>query len=261
DPHLEFVSGILEVTSQRNYSLLLQTTPNENQEILSMIRQGFIDGLILMEIKLEDPRVVMLKEHNYPFTMIGHCSNNEGINFVDLDFDYALHTCVNYLADLGHTHMAFINNASELLEKALGYVVRSEQAFHHALTQRKLEGISYFCGPESQSGYDAAQTLLREHPELTAIITSNAWVSGGITRAVYDKGLKIPEDLSLVGIVSSHIAELTTPQLTTLDFPFHEMGRLGADMLIRQLENEEVSTQLLLTPPLTIRQSSGSRAK
>jgi DNA-binding LacI/PurR family transcriptional regulator len=257
DPHLEFVSGILEVANQRNYGLLLRTTPNENQEILNLIQQGFIDGLILMEIKLEDPRVAMLKEHNYPFTMIGHCRINEGINFVDLDFDYALHTCVNYLADSGHTHIAFINNAARLLEEGLGYVVRSEQAFHCAIAQRKIQGISCPCGPGSQAGYDTTQMLLREHPELTAIITSNAWVSGGIIRAISDKGLKIPEDISLVGVVSPHIAELTTPQLTTLDFPFHEMGRWGADMLIRQLENEEVSMQLLLTPPLTIRQSSG----
>jgi DNA-binding LacI/PurR family transcriptional regulator len=257
DPYLEFVSGILEVVNQRKYSLLLWTTPDEEQEILRMTQQGFIDGLILMEIKLEDSRVSMLKEQGYPFSMIGHCSENEGINFVDLDFDYAVHTCVDYLAELGHTHIAFMSNSPRLLEERVGYVVRSRDAFHHAIAQRGLEGIVCPCEPNAQAGYDVVQMLLKEHPSLTAIITSNTWVSGGITRAIYDRGLKIPEDISLVGIVSPHIAEMTTPPLTAIDFPFHDVGRIGADMLIQQLEGTKVSTQLLLTPPITIRQSSG----
>jgi DNA-binding LacI/PurR family transcriptional regulator len=250
EPHLEFVSGVLEVANERKYGLLLWTTPNENQEILSMSQQGFIDGLILMEIKLQDPRVTMLKEQNYPFTMIGHGSENEDINFVDLDFDYALHACVNYLADLGHTHIAFINHSPRLFEEDLGYVIRAEEAFHHAITQRKLEGVSCPCESNAQAAYDVVKTLLTKNSSLTAIITSNAWVTGGITRAIHDIGLTIPKDISLVGILSPHIAELTTPLLTTIDFPFHEMGRIGADMLIRQLEGESVSTQLLLTPPI-----------
>jgi len=257
EPHFEFISGILEMTSQRKYGLLLWTTPNDDQEVLRMTQQGFIDGLILMEIRLEDSRVTMLKEQNYPFTMIGHCNDNTGINFVDLDFDYALHICVEYLAKLGHRHIAFINHSSKLFEINAGYVVRANEAFHHAIEQWQLEGRSCPCESNAQAGYDAVNILLAEDPALTAIITSNAWVSGGITRALNDKGLEIPRDVSLVGVVPPRIAEMATPHLTTVNFPFIEMGRMGAEMLIRQLEGEEVSTQLLLRPPLTIRQSSG----
>ena len=257
EPHFEFVSGILEVTNRRKYGLLLWTTPDDDQEVLRMTQQGFIDGLILMEVRLEDPRVTMLKEQNYPFTMIGHCRENASINFVDLDFDYAIHACIEYLAGLGHKHIGFINHSSGLLETGMGYVVRCEDAFHHAITQWQLEGISCPCESNAQAGYDATNVLLTQDPDLTAIVTSNAWVNGGITRALNDKGLKIPQDISLVGVVSPLIAEMATPQLTGVDFPFNEMGRTGADMLIRQLEGEDVATQLLLRPPLTIRHSSG----
>jgi DNA-binding LacI/PurR family transcriptional regulator len=257
EPHFEFVAGVLEVASKRKYGLLLWTTPDEDQEILRMIQQGFIDGLILMEVRLEDSRVAMLKEQDYPFTMIGHCNENDHINFVDLDFDYAIHACVEYLARLGHKHIAFINHPTRLLEVGAGYVVRSHKAFYHALAQWGIEGITCPCESSAQAGYDTMNMLLARDPCLTAIITSNAWVSGGIVRALNDVGLKIPEDISLVGVLSPHVAEMVTPQLTTIDFPFGEMGRMGADMLIRQLEGEDVQTQLLLKPPLTIRQSSG----
>lgn len=255
--HPDFISGILEVTNQRKYGLLLWTMPDQQQEVLSMTQRGFIDGLILMEIRLEDPRVALLREQHYSFTMIGHCKENDGINFVDLDFDYALHTCVEYLAGLGHKHIAFINHAPQLFQVGAGYVVRAEEAFHHAIAQWQLEGISCPCESNAQAGYDAVNILLERDPSLTAIITSNAWISGGITRAVHDKGLNIPEDMSLVGVIPPRVAEMTNPTLTAIDFPFYEMGRMGADMLIRQLEGEEAVTQLLLKPPLTIRQSSG----
>jgi DNA-binding LacI/PurR family transcriptional regulator len=189
--------------------------------------------------------------------MIGHCKENDAISFVDLDFDYALHTCIEYLAGLGHKHIAFINHSSQLFETGAGYVVRAEEAFHHAIAQWKLEGISCPCESNAQAGYDAVNILLERDPSLTAIITSNAWISGGITRAVHDKGLKMPEGISLVGVIPPRVAEMTNPTLTAIDFPFYDMGHMGADMLIRQLEGEEVSTQLLLKPPLTIRQSSG----
>jgi len=257
EPQFEFVSGILEVTNERKYGLLLWTVPNDDQDMLQLIQQGFIDGLILMEVRLEDPRVVALKEQNYPFTMIGHCANNAGINFVDLDFDYALHKCVDYLAELGHKHIGFINHEQSLFEAGVGYIVRAEHAFHQALAERGLEGLSTPCASNPEAGYDAANALMAKDPELSAIITSNTWVSGGITRAAHDHRLRIPEDMSLVAVIPPRVAEMMTPRTTGIDFPFHEMGHIGADMLIRQLEGEEVSAQLLLKPRLTVRQSSG----
>ncbi|MBO0791944.1 MAG: LacI family DNA-binding transcriptional regulator [Ktedonobacteraceae bacterium] len=257
EPHFEFVSGVLEAASLRKYGLLLWTTPNDDQEVLNMIQQGFIDGLVLMEVRLDDPRVTMLKKRKYPFTMIGHCQENTGINFVDLDFDYALHACVEYLAGLGHKHIAFINHSPRLFEIGMGYALRSEEAFHHALAQWGLQGLTCPCESHTQAGYDAVNDLLTREPSLTAIVTSNAWVSGGVIRAIHDRGLKIPQDISIVGVLSPRVAEMTVPTLTTIDFPFNKMGYMGADMLIRQLEGETVSTQVLLKPPLTIRQSSG----
>lgn len=253
----EFVSGIVEVTNQKKYGLLLWTTTEEDQAVVRMAQQGFIDGLILMEIRMKDPRVETLKKYEYPFTMIGHCAENDGINFVDLDFDYAVHTCVEYLVKQGHSHIALLDHAVIPPETKSAYIVRIETAFSQAMTKWQLQGVYVTCGFDSQAGYDATLQLLTDYPTVTAIITSNPWICGGITRAIYDKDLRIPEDISLVGILNPGIAEMTTPPITAIDFPFQEMGRMGADMLLRQLEGEEVAMQVLLKPPLTIRQSSG----
>lgn len=257
EPQFEFVSGILQATNERKYGLLLWTAPDDEQDVLQLIQQGFIDGLILMEVRLEDPRVAILKELQYPFTMIGHTANDDGLNFVDLDFDYAIDTAVDYLAALGHRHIGLINHEQWLLDAGAGYVVRVEHAFHRAMARHELAGLSLPCASAPEAGYEAAHTLLARDPALSAIITSNAWVYSGITRAAFDRGLKIPDDISLVGTVPPHLAEMVSPMFTSIDFPFHEMGRMAADNLLRQLEGEDISMQALLRPPLTVRQSSG----
>lgn len=257
ESHFEFVTGIVEVTSERKYGLLLWTNTDDDQEVFTMAQQGFIDGLVLMEIRLEDSRVKILKDRNYPFTMIGHSKENDGINFVDLDFDYAIHTCVAHLAQHGHKHIAFVNHSTAHLKTGVGYVVRSEKAFRHAVEQWGLDGRSFSCEPGLDSSSATVKAILAKHPEMTAIVTGNVLVSSAITRATYDSGLRIPQDISIVAIVSSRIAEMTVPTLTAIDFPFREMGHMGVEMLIKQLEGEQVSSQVLLRPPLTIRQSSG----
>lgn len=257
EPHLEFVSGVLQATNLKKYGLLLWTTPEGDQEIRYLLRQGLVDGLVLMEVRLDDPRVRALREQPYPFTMIGHGEENEGISFVDLDFAYAVHTCVDYLADLGHKHLAFISHPSKLFDLGTGYIVRSEKAFRQALVEREVAGVTHFCETNAQAGYEATQTLLSLDPPPTAMIVLNAWVGGGIIRAIHDRGLRIPEDISLVGILSPQVAEMTMPPLTAIDFPYETMGYTGAELLLRQLEGETISVQELLQPPLTIRQSSG----
>lgn len=257
EPHLEFVAGVLQTTTLKRYGLLLWTTPEGDQEVASLLRQGLVDGLVLMEVRLDDPRVQVLRDQHAPFTMIGHSAENEGINFVDLDFAYAVQTCVEYLADLGHKHLAFLSHSSKLFDLGMGYMVRAEQAFRQALDQRGLEGVTRFCDTNAQAGYEATQALLERDPAPTALIVLNAWVGGGMIRAIHERGLRIPADLSLVGILSPQVAEMAVPPLTAIDFPYKTMGALGADLLIRQLEGEKLSVQELLRPPLTIRQSSG----
>ena len=99
---LEFVTNAADVASQQGYALLLWTAPGEDQEILRLTHEGLIEGLVLMEIKLHDPRVETLLELGYPFTMIGHCQDNHDISFVDFDFDQAVRLAVEQPLQQAH---------------------------------------------------------------------------------------------------------------------------------------------------------------
>jgi DNA-binding LacI/PurR family transcriptional regulator len=257
-PQLEFITSIAKAAADRGYALLFWNAVSEDQEVMEMSHQGFIDGAILMEVALQDPRIAMLKKQNLPFSLIGRCADNTGISFVDLDFDYALEASVRYLVEAGHRHIALINQPQALLERGIGYVVRSREAFYREVERYGLSALDSCCEADEQAGYQVAQALLARDPAITAFLLLSPWSSSGLIRALGDQGLSIPEDISLVAIFSPRLARMTTPMLTSIDFPFEEMGRLGTHMLIEQLEGRAgAPTQLLLRPPLTVRASSG----
>jgi DNA-binding LacI/PurR family transcriptional regulator len=226
-----------------------------------MMQRGFIEGVIVMEIRAKDPRIAFMKERNYPFVMIGHgldnSLENEGTSFVDIDMAAALRTGVEHLAGLGHQDIAYLN-ISTSMNRGSSYAIRTTQSFEQSIARLGLHGQTYPCPPDPQKGYELVRSILEKRPALTGIITINSWVVGSIVRAVQERGLRIPDDFSIVTMLPSHLAEMMHPAMTSIDFPYQEMGRIAAEMLIRRLdEPDTLSTQTLLQVPLTIRQSTG----
>lgn len=258
---LEFIEGASTVTTERNYGLYLWSGQDQDQDVLHIIRRGFVEGVILMEIRMKDPRIVSMKERGYPFVMIGHgpdnSPENDGTSFVDLDFPAALRTSVEHLAGLGHQEIAFLNIGPAMGQGA-AYAIRSTHSFEQSLARLGLHGQTYPCPPDPQKGYELVRSILEERPALTAIITINSWVVGSILRAVQERGLRIPEDFSVVTMLPSHLSEMMHPAMTSIDFPYKEIGRLAAEILIRRLdEPHALPTQTLLQVPLSIRHSTG----
>jgi DNA-binding LacI/PurR family transcriptional regulator len=83
-----------------------------------------------------------------------------------------------------------------------------------------------------------------------------------VLRALSERNLKVPDHFSLLAITSPRLAEMTTPTLTSVDFPYVEMGRIGVEMLIHTLEGQQKKPQqLLLKPALTVRRSTGPHTR
>jgi len=258
EAQFEFVTSAAETASKLGYSLVLWTSPSEHMEVMRMTQQGFIDGLILMEITLNDIRVQLLKERHYPFSMIGRCENNDQISYVDVDFDYVARICVDHLTSLGHRCIAMIAYTPALFEAGYGPAVRSFRAFQQILQECGLTGFFRLSDPTPESGYEITRALLTEGPALSAIICLTDTVISGVTQAIQDAGLRVPNDISVMALTGPTSAGLVGPLLTGMDFPATEMGRIGTEMLIQRLEGQaQNQQQLLLCPELKIRQSTG----
>ena len=255
---LEFMFGASQAASQRGYALVLQTSPDDEQEILRLTREGYVGGVVLMRVQQDDPRIDLLKDLNFPFSMIGRSQNNEGVSYVDFDFEQALQLCVNHLKALGHKHIALLNYPHIADGHIYNAAVLSLTGFQAAVESRELSGVIYPCEPLPEKSYEVIRTVLEEHPALTAMIIMGSRAYLGGVKVFNEKGFRIPENFSVSGVTSSQMAELTPPPLTGTDLPAAEMGRIGTELLIDQIEGRETQPkQILLPATLTIRQSTG----
>jgi DNA-binding LacI/PurR family transcriptional regulator len=256
---LEFVSSVAQAASKNDYHLIIWSAEtHDSDELLRFTCQGLVDGVILMEVHIHDARVDLLRESGFPFTMIGRCDDDHD-GYVDIDFNQTVRQALAYLATLGHTHIAFLNQSKTSYEMGYGPVVRTRAAFEENIQLSGLKGVMRFCRPTPQAGYDEFKALLEENPGLTAAIAMNDRALPVIVRAITERGWKIPDDFSLVALVSSErIAEMFVPKLTTLEPPSHELGRIATELLIKRLEGSGDDNPRILIPcRLVLGESSG----
>jgi DNA-binding LacI/PurR family transcriptional regulator len=233
---LEFFTAAADAAAGSGYAFMLSIAPVDELALLDLIRSGAVDGLILMEVRLRDWRVELLRRHGFPFTLIGHCAKNDGVGFVDLNFAAAVETAVDHLVGLDHCHICLVLSGAEQLVADYGPAVRSLDGFERAARSRALAASVIHTEPTYEAGQRLGRQLAAAAPQATAAIVVNPGVLAGLVAETYDCGRRIPEDLSLVAMVPQKYARLFTPALTTIDFPAAQMGRLGAEMLIRRLE-------------------------
>jgi DNA-binding LacI/PurR family transcriptional regulator len=257
---LEFVTSAATAATEKGYHLVLWASdlydPHELQEL---IQQGLVDGVIVMEVRMDDPRINWLRQTGFPFSMIGRCADTAGLAYADIDFEQTLRDTIAYLAGLGHTHIGYLEHSRSTFDAGYGPTVRSLTYFQQSVEAAGLTGISSFCPARPQAGYDAFNALLAECPDMTALIITTRNIIPGVMQAIAERGWRIPDDFSLVQtLVSARLAELTVPPLTTVEPPAAELGRLGVEFLIRLLEGHEHDVpQVLLPSCLVVRGSSG----
>lgn len=246
----EFITSAAEAARELGYHLVLWSSEIHGAaELRQLIQQGLVDGVVVMEVHLNDKRITYLRETGFPFSIIGRCADLTDIAYADIDFERTVSDAVAHLTGLGHTQIAFINHAQEEFDAGYGPSVRVHIAFEHATQAAGVHGVSRFCRASPQHGYDAFVSLMSSHPQITAVAAMNERIFPGILQAIADQGSSVPDDYSLISLVSSpRVAEMSMPPLTTLAPPAAELGRLGVELLVQQLGGQFLAPQQVVLP-------------
>lgn len=257
---IEFITSAANTARENGYEMVLWTSEMHNMdELRKSTQQGLVDGVVAMEVYLHDERIHLWRDIGLAFSLIGRNAETNGVRCVDTDFEQAAQDAMSYLTGLGHTHIGFLNQSRPVIEMGYGPVVRTQCGYEHAVQAAHLRPVINYCQAAAAAGYEIFDAMLAEDPALTALITINDRAVPGVMQAVADRGWRIPDDFSLVVVGSSAgVAELMTPPVTTVEPQNAEMGRLGVELLIQQLEgHEQGDTQILLPHRLVVRGSSG----
>jgi DNA-binding LacI/PurR family transcriptional regulator len=194
--------------------------------------------------------------HNLPMIVIGECADKE---FASIDHDYAGATkeAVQLLVDLGHRKIACLKGPPDWTPtrfRYLGYV--------NGLKANGLPlGPCYEGDWSPQSGYEITRTIFQgSSPDFTAIVVQNDLMALGVLRALHELGVRVPQDVSVVGYDDMPDAGFAIPPLTTLRQDYEGIGRKAVNSLMNSLtatSRKENNKPILLPCPLVIRASTG----
>ncbi|MFB4280097.1 LacI family DNA-binding transcriptional regulator [Nonomuraea sp. MTCD27] len=255
---MQFATGAAEAARELGYHLLLSP---ENADPIEELRHltglGLVDGVLLMEVRLDDERAEFLAAAGVPFGMIGRTRDPGPIDHADIDFAATARDAVSHVAGLGHRKLAFFNLSADAYAAGYGPAVRAGAEFAAAARQAGIAYVDDFHPGSPEEGAEAFDRLLAGHPDVTALAVMDDHAAVGVIAAVARRGWRIPGDLTLMLVLSSaRVAEMFHPRLTTLEPPSTELGRLGARMLIDRLQGNAPPRQRLVPCRLVVGDSS-----
>jgi DNA-binding LacI/PurR family transcriptional regulator len=256
----EYILGASDHAQQLGYHLLLWTNEAEAlDELGTLAGQGLVDGALLMEVRLQDGRLDVLRKAGLPFAMIGRTADPAALDFADTDFDQCARLAVDHLAGLGHRHLGFVNLGGSAIEAGRGNAVRLRDGVLGAAAAARVRVTVLTCENSISGGRTALTELLALDAAVTAVIAFNEQATPGIMSAATDRGRRIPADFSVLSIdMPAQAALMTTPAMTTVGPTAGAMGRAAVAMLIDRVEGGATGvTQVLFDGELTLRGSTG----
>jgi LacI family repressor for deo operon, udp, cdd, tsx, nupC, and nupG len=253
----EVIRGIEQVAYENGYSVLLGETQSNlvrEQAYADMVAGRQADGIITMFHRV--PAIPM--DGRLPLVNACEYVKDSAISSVYVDNVAAAAAAVDYLVALGHRDIAFIAGPS-----SSPICVDREQGYHAALQRAgiainpALTAVGDF---SIEAGERAVEMLRAQGRAFTAIFCSNDEMAIGAMRALIASGLRIPEDVSVVGFDDIRFARYTTPPLTTVSQPKNALGREAMTMLIEILNDPQVPPRKrVLSAELVVRGSTGPR--
>lgn len=261
----ELALGVQEKASEHGYATMLFNTSHgiENEKkIIEILKSRGVDGFLLATVYKDDPNIDLLERLDIPFVLVNRVLvdpiRSAGIDTVTLDNYGGSHKAATHLARLGHRKIAIITgdmNSSTAIVRTLG-AKEALAGYGIEVPDRWLvEG-----GYSKDNAFLGVQKMLRAQDRPTAILAQDDNMALGVREAAFDAGLRIPEDLALVGFNDIYISSLTGIELTTVSHNQYDMGRYGAEMLIRKLKQEGqpgVCSRIEMEAELVVRKSCG----
>ena len=251
----QIIGGLMDVVKERKLRLLFESVEVEHQDraYLELARAKHIDGMILLTPRIDDAGLKKLAQVDIPTVLMGEL-NGTDLYSVDVDNRRAAQQAVEYLLSLGHTQIACISNASQNLTSASDRVLGYKDALRSAGIRIDDRLIRY--GDfDPASGYRQMRSLLADRSFTAAFVASDN-VAIGAKAALREAGLRIPENISLVGFDDIPWAQYSDPPLTTIRLPAQRLAQTSCVVLMDLLQGKEPPTRrLILDTELIVRKS------
>jgi LacI family transcriptional regulator len=252
--HSQVLSGIGDLLMERGYFYFTVHHRHKPELIRAyprLLQARGVDGILAIDTHLEDPLPM-------PAALIaGETALREVPNIV-LNHELAAKLAVEHLYSLGHRKIVFMKGQSFSTDTQLRWEATMEVARDYGLTVDEHLIVELAIDSSSpEISYPGIHDLLEHRAKFTAICCFNDVSAMGSIRALHDAGLRVPDDVSILGFDDIQSSAYQVPSLSTIRQPLRKMGSIGAESLLRKLAGEELPSILRVEPELIVRESTG----
>ncbi|MBU9736209.1 LacI family DNA-binding transcriptional regulator [Diplocloster agilis] len=274
--YIDLIKGVSDVCKENSYSVHVLESEDSVEEEMKMVKtlvHQWIDGIILVpsvsradkktEGYLKSLSRLKKKDINIPVVQLEVPCLNPYVDSVVVDHDELAYQAVMHLTEIGRKHIAYISvpENSPMAEQRLNGYKRALQKEGLEIDEELI-----ICGRfEVLEGYRCMKELLMKRKEIDAVFASNDQMAVGALYACKEAGIRIPEDIALIGNDCVALSAVSSPAISTISMPKYEYGRAAAELLLERIRNpkgEAVKGEVLpIQTEVVIRESTLKSAK
>lgn len=254
--YLQTITGIEEELNEIDAGLLLRLVPLGDDQDLAVYRrwvqQGRVDGFILFDERIDDPRPALMDRLGVPAVMVGSRSNGGHVGRLLTPEGRGTEAVLGHLQDLGHHHIGHVGGPVTFAHERLRQALLREQGEARGLRVEQAPTDYSF-----EAGLAACTALVRSSDAPTALVMANDLMATAALRAAEEAGLSVPRDLSIVAWDDSVLCRVARPDITALDNHPRAKGRLAAQMLAEVIAGGVRQNRTAPPSELRVRDSTG----
>ncbi len=256
----ELFQGAEECALENNYNIFLCNTDYDlkrSLKYLSILIDKKVDGIIVSCSQTNNLLKKELNNSKIPFVIVDSSDINIKEDNIYIDFKTGIEDAISYLISLGHKKIYFVSSPKTLITARTRVRIFSDciNKFNkeNNLIYKIIEGDSKISG-----GFKCVEQVLEEEKKLpSAIIFSNDLMAIGALKFFKIKGIRVPEDLSIIGLDNIILTEILSPSLTTIELERYKIGKTSMDLLLNRIKNNNLPGQkVVFDTKLIIREST-----
>lgn len=252
--YAELVKGVQEVTLSKGYDLLACSSVGGNSSTaVKFLTEKRVDGAIVLAHNISEDTIIQSARAKFPIVLLDRKVESDYVVSIEVDNEEGSYMAAEYLIRQGHRDIAYMSGQaiSELHFMRLHGFERALQE-HGLESKNKMHQFGLF---NRENGYSMTKMLIAQGNLSSAIMYANDEMAIGGLQAFKEYGIKVPEDVSVVGFDDIELAQYVRPALTTVMQPKYERGALAAHLIFQMLEGENIESYYKLPTRLVSRDS------
>jgi LacI family transcriptional regulator len=254
--YVTMMRAVENVVGAAGYRLVVTTTGPDVADEVALVRgmaRGYADGLVISPLRVDDDLIKSIRECDVPVVVAGNVPAKAGVDTVRANSPKGIGLAVEHLLEGGRRRIAFVNGPADTVPgeaRARGFAEATKRFGIEPVHQVEAGDFTFAAGRIA-----GAELFERHRPD--AVICANDLLAVGVMHVLAERGLTVPDDVAVVGMDDSELAELSFPPLTSVNLGSAERGRRAAELLLARIaDSTRAPKRVVVQPTLSVRRST-----